>query len=515
MLEYVLATWYVEGERMKLFIGDIDNRKVQVLDYLIKESKEVKISDLVAVTGYSDKTIRAIVLSLKDNPCLDETKMTVNYNESGKIISIVVSNVSLSDAAFFYLEKSVVFIMIKELFISGYLDKSKICSTYFISEATYSRYKQQLNKILSRFYFKLSKENVLVGEEYRIRNFYFLFFSYMHSKWYFSEETYRNLDRSLEGMFAKQAHFDSSQRKRLCLLLFIVKIRNNQGFFVDQNMTIKFKEHGSYERIYKDISTYINTYCAHFENKVQEIQFIFFFVLRGQLVIPEPYLENELTIGLSQFDGFEESRDYLTNYILLAFCENDPKVKSLVEHDVTTFLLYAFFSFIDSRAFLYVYDEATYYTKTKCEKIQLEKIETFINHIEEEYSDNPFVVKMIQRNRKEVVKNQLFLLINSLLARVDQENIVKIRVYVQNSKVYLGDILKSKIKQIFADNVEIADRYDESIELIVSDKNYSDQDTVSRRVYVPTFSDPQYFTIMCEMILKELMKKMNENKRGY
>ncbi|WP_348921785.1 helix-turn-helix domain-containing protein [Enterococcus rotai] len=500
---------------MKLFIGDIDNRKVRVLDYLIKELKEVNISDLVAVTGYSDKTVRTIILSLKDNPCLDETKMKINYNERGKIISIVVSNISLSDAAFFYLEKSVVFIMIKELFIRGYLDKNKICSTYFISEATYSRYKQKLNKILARFYFKLSKENVLIGEEYRIRNFYFLFFSYMHSKWYFSEETYRNLDRSLDGMFTEHAHFDSTQKKMLCLLIYIVKIRNNQGFVGNQIINIEFKENGSYERIYKDISTYINTYCAHFENKVQEIQFIFFFVLRSQIVIPETYLEKELIIDLSQFDGFEESRDYLTEFILLTFFEKDLKVKLLIEHNVTTFLLYAFFCFVDSRAFLYVYDEANYYKKTKCEKIQLEKIETFINLIEKEFPNNLFVEKMIQRSRKEVVKNQLFLFIQSLLARYKQEDIVKIRVYVQNSKVYVGDILKSKIKQIFADNVEIANRYDESIELIVSDKKYTNHHTVSRRVYVPTFSDSQYFTIMCEMILKELMIKMDQNKLGY
>lgn len=197
---------------MKLFINDTDNRKIEVLAYLIKELKEVKISDLVAATGLSDKTVRGIVLSLKDNMYLDETKMTINYNENGKIISIIVSNISLADTAFFYLEKSIMYIMIKELLLRGYLDKNKICTTYFISEATFTRYKNQLKKILETFNFTLSKENVLIGEEYRIRNFYFLFFSFAHSKWLFSEESYSDIERSLTNSLFKSTQFDRSKK---------------------------------------------------------------------------------------------------------------------------------------------------------------------------------------------------------------------------------------------------------------------------------------------------------------
>lgn len=497
---------------MKLFISDIDNRKIEVLAYLIKELKEVKIADLVAVTGLSDKTVRGIVLSLKDNTYLDETKMTINYNEKGKINSIIVSNISLADAAFFYLEKSVIYIMVKDLFLRGYLDKSRICKNHFISESTFTRYKNQLKKILKKFEFELSKENTLVGEEYRIRNFYFLFFSFAHSNWFFSEESYREIERSLSELFFDKVSFDSSKKSMICLLLFICKIRNNQGFYLDQKTTIHFKKNGAHERFYKGIARFINTYCPYFKNKEEEIQFFFFFCLRGQLIIPSPYLEEEMSIEIDHLESFNETREYLTQNIITEFFEEDPERRRLVKQDVTTFLLYVYYSFIDSRLFLYVYDEDNYYSRTKYEKELLEKIKGFADPTLQQFPKNPLFERLFHGEKVDMLINQLFLLIYSLISRVELENIVTVRVYVQISKVYVADILKTKIKQVFAENVEIVNCYDESIDLVISDKNYSDQVEHPSRVYIPTFSDSQYFDIMCETILKEITKKISRNR---
>ncbi|MBO0439818.1 helix-turn-helix domain-containing protein [Candidatus Enterococcus ikei] len=497
---------------MKLFISDIDNRKIEVLAYLIKELKEVKISDLVVATGLSDKTVRGIVLSLKDNPYLDETKMTINYNENGNIISIIVSNISLADAAFFYLEKSVIYIMIKELFLRGYLDKNKICTTNFISEATFTRYKNQLKNILQTFHFTLSKENVLIGDEYRIRNFYFLFFSFAHSKWFFSEESYSDIERSLSTSFFENTKFDTSKKSMVCLLVFICKIRNTQGFYVDQKTPIQFKKNGSYERVYKGIANYINTYCPYFKNKAEETQFLFLFSIRGQLIVPNPYLEEEMIIDIDRFENFKETRDYLVQNILSEFFDDDNERGQLVNQDVTMFLLYVYFSFIDSRKFLYVYDEENYYSRTNYEKELLEKIKGIMSPTKKEIRNNLFFKEWFHGEKGDVLINQLFLLVYSLVSRVELENIVTVRVHVQISKVYVADILKAKIKQVFAENVELVNFCDESTDLIVSDKNYSNHKEQSLRIYVPTFSDAQYFDILCETILKEITKKISQNK---
>ncbi|MGG5341505.1 helix-turn-helix domain-containing protein [Enterococcus sp. AZ192] len=496
---------------MKLFINDTDNRKIEVLAYLIKELKEVKISDLVAATGLSDKTVRGIVLSLKDNMYLDETKMTINYNENGKIISIIVSNISLADTAFFYLEKSIMYIMIKELLLRGYLDKNKICTTYFISEATFTRYKNQLKKILETFNFTLSKENVLIGEEYRIRNFYFLFFSFAHSKWLFSEESYSDIERSLTNSLFKSTQFDRSKKNMICLLIFICKIRNSQGCYLDQKTEIKFKKEGIYERIYKGISNYVDTYCPYFKNKTEEIQFLFFFCIRGQLIVPPSYLEEAMVIDIKRFKHFKETRDYLVQKILSEFFDNDSGRHQLINQDVTTFLLYTYFSFIDSRLFLYVYDE-NYYSRTRYEKELLGKIKDFMDAKKQKTPNNLFFDKWFHGEKGEVLANQLFLLVYSLISRVELENIITVRIHVQVSKVYVADILKAKIKQVFAENVEIVAVYDESTDIIVSDKNYLSQEDYIPKIYVPTFSDPQYFDILCEAILKEITKKISKNK---
>ncbi|WP_375178628.1 helix-turn-helix domain-containing protein [Enterococcus rotai] len=497
---------------MKLFISDIDNRKIEVLAYLIKELKEVKISDLVAATGLSDKTVRGIVLSLKDNPYLDETKMSIKYNEKGNITSIIVSNISLADAAFFYLEKSVIYIMLKELFLRGYLDKNKICSTNFISEATFVRYKKELKTTLKTFDFTLSKENILIGDEYRIRNFYFLFFSFAHSKWFFSEESYSDIERSLSASFFDNTQFDTSKKSMICLLVFICKIRNTQGFYVDRKTTIKLKKNGSYEQIYQGIANYINTYCPYFKNKAEETQCIFFFCIRGQLIVPNPYLEEEMVIEIDHFKHFKETRNYLVQNILSEFFDDDSRRRQLVNQDITMFLLYVYFSFIDSRKFLYVYDEENYYSRTSYEKELLEKIKSFMDSTKHKTPNNLFFEKWFCGEKGDVLINQLFLLVYSLVSRVELENIVTVRVHVQISKVYVADILKAKIKQVFAENVELVPFYDESTDLIVSDKNYSNEKERSLRIYVPTFSDPQYFDILCEMILKEITKKISQNR---
>lgn len=112
-----------------------------------------------------------------------------------------------------------------------------------------------------------------------------------------------------------------------------------------------------------------------------------------------------------------------------------------------------------------------------------------------QFPDNPFVVLVKDIDREEAFENQLFLLVYSLLSKQKKYEIIKVKVYVQNSKVYIADILKRQIKDMFLENVEIVDRYSEDIDVFVSDKEYIEENTTNK-VYVPTFSDAPYLNAM-------------------
>ncbi|WP_271492979.1 helix-turn-helix domain-containing protein [Enterococcus sp. 5H] len=484
---------------MKLFINKTDNKKIELLDYLIRQPKEVTISELISVTGLSDKTIRAIIHDFPKNPALAPQNVVINYNEVGKIKSIGIINSSLVDIAFYYLEQSILYVMIKELFLNGNLQMEKFCEEHFISSSTFSRYKSKLKSILEQFNLKLLSNLALDGEEYRIRNFFFLFFSNANSKWLFSEEEYQAIDVSLKSEYFKDFSFDPAQQSMVRLLIYICKIRNSQGNTIQETLEITLKAGSSYEKIYDDTYHYIENHFSYFDYKEREAQFLFIFFLRNQMISPEPYSEDGLSVVIKSIENlkeaFEKSSQFLTDEIITHFFKDNEAISPMIYYKVSTFLLYAASSFCDSRSFLYIYDFDVYYSKTNYEQQIIEKVKLIIRKIVKQFPDNPFVVLVKDIDREEAFENQLFLLVYSLLSKQKKYKIIKVKVYVQNSKVYIADILKRQIKDMFLENVEIVDRYSEDIDVFVSDKEYMEENTTNK-VYVPTFSDAHYLDAM-------------------
>lgn len=484
---------------MKMFINKTDNKKIELLDYLIRQPKEVTISELISVTGLSDKTIRAIIHDFPKNPALAPQNVVINYNEVGKIKSIGIINSSLVDIAFYYLEQSILYTMIKELFLNGNLQMENFCEEHFISSSTFSRYKSKLRSILEQFNLKLLPNLTLDGEEYRIRNFFFLFFSNANSKWLFSEEEYRAIDVSLKSEYFKDFSLDPAQQSMVRLLIYVCKIRNSQGNTIQETLEITLKAGSSYEKIYDDTYQYIEKHFSYFDYKEREAQFLFIFFLRNQMISPEPYSEDGLSVVIKSIEdlkeAYEKSSQFLTDEIITHFFEDDEAISPLVYYKVSMFLLYAASSFCDSRSFLYIYDVDAYYSKTNYEQQIIEKVKLIIRKIVKQFPENPFVVLVKDIDREEAFENQLFLLVYSLLSKQKKYEIIKVKVYVQNSKVYIADILKRQIKDMFLENVEIVDRYSEDIDVFVSDKEYIEENTTNK-VYVPTFSDAPYLNAM-------------------
>lgn len=492
---------------MKIFINKADNKKIELLDYLIRQPKEVTISELISVTGLSDKTIRSIIQDFPKNPALDPNNVVINYNEVGKIKSIGITNSSLVDIAFYYLEQSILYVMIKELFLNGNLQMDKFCEEHFISSSTFSRYKSKLKIIVEQFNLKLLSNLTLVGQEYRVRNFFFLFFSNANSKWLFSEGDYHRIDASLTKNFLDDFTLDPAQKSLMRLLVYICEIRNSQGNAIQEELDIELKPDSIYEKIYYDINQYIDRHFSCYEHKEREAQFLFLFMLRNQMISPDPYSEQGISVVIKSREEFklsyQKSGDYLASEILAHFFDGNENIRPIVQYKVEMFLLYAASSFCDSRCFLYIYDLNKYYSKTNYEQQIIDKVKLIIQKIMKKFPTNPFVVSVKDIDRKEAFENQLFLLVYSLLSKQKRYKTVKVKVYVQNSKVYIADILKRQIKDMFLENVDIVARYSDDIDVFISDKEYIEGYT-STKVFVPTFSDGHYLEEMFRVIASEV-----------
>ncbi|ALS01374.1 hypothetical protein ATZ33_08345 [Enterococcus silesiacus] len=204
--------------------------------------------------------------------------------------------------------------MIKELFLEGELNREKICTKYFISQATFSRNKSKLKKMLRIFEFELTTNNCIAGKEHMIRNFFFMFFSYATSEWLFSENAYVSLEESMTSGFLD--NLDPAKKSLMRLLLYISKVRNIQGYSIDTSTTIAFEENSNYEHFYKDIANYVEKNFPYIEKKIEEIQFIFFFSIRVKLIVPDIYQEENLLVDTDQIEKLDKSNVFLTKLIL-------------------------------------------------------------------------------------------------------------------------------------------------------------------------------------------------------
>ncbi|MGX7245494.1 helix-turn-helix domain-containing protein [Enterococcus quebecensis] len=496
---------------MKEFLNKSDNNKVMVLDYLIRASREVPVTELVSETKLSNSTINHILYSFKENTYIKKDNLQLNYNEAGKLHSVRITDTSMIDASFFYLKKSLLFITIKELFEAGYINRVKICDKYFISSSTFSRVRQRLSEILESFDLELTRENTLEGEEYKIRNFYFLFFSNACSKWLFSKEAYSTLEASLKSDFLNSLNFDPSQKGLVRLFMHICNTRNAQKHYVSEVTSIEIKGKGKLQKIFLDIYQYLNSYFPYYENIVEEAKFIFVFCTRHQIIKIDLLIEDEITFDTKDINYFDYVKNYLVDAILVQFFDGDEQWHKMINFEITTFLLFAYTSFSDARRFLYIYDDDNYESKNNYEKQIYNRVIEILNNMEQDLLWGFFGIELNDFDKKGAMYNKLFVLVYSFLSKKEMNKVSreKVMIYVQNSRVYTGEIIKAKIKKMFSDKVELTSVYSTDVDLFITDKEYDNEISFPKTIYVTTFYDTQAMDRLFNEIFLEIIKQIN------
>ncbi|MEI5993973.1 helix-turn-helix domain-containing protein [Candidatus Enterococcus mansonii] len=496
---------------MKEFITEQDNNKIQVLDFLINENKSVNMAEICSATQLSYKTVRSVIDSFEENTHIDKKNLEIYYNKVGKVESVKLSNSSHVDVSFFYLEKSILFIMIKELFLKGRIDNKYICETYYISMTTCARYKKKLRSLLESFGLEMTSSGELTSEEYRIRNFFIHVFSNASSNWIFSQEAYHFLEHSLESQFPTLVHMDSAQKELMRLLLYITIKRNSQGNILAKESELDIYTQGKLSKIYENVSTYVNKHFPYFENKESEILYLFVSMFRIQIIrANSKNEENELKVVIKDRPDFDEICDSLTESIITTFFQKDKEYFSFIRSNVTLFLVYATASFYDTRRFFYVYEEEIFVKRNTYEEQMYQKVFEIVERWENEHKGFSTVLEIQGEQNQTSFKRQVYLLVYSLLCRIKPvQHKEKVKIYVQNSKVYIADIIRRKIEKLFSDKITILDTYSSDVDIFVTDKEYKTMNESGNKVFVQTFSDSYAIHRLIEAVDNEILKKLD------
>lgn len=489
---------------MKSFINEQDNKRIRIINFLIQMNREVTFSEICTGTNYSSKTVRNLLFTLKDNTELKEKDLEIKYDISGKILSIKINKFSLTDISFFYLEKSMLFLMIKEIFLHGEINKKKFCEQNYISTSNFSRYKNKLVKILSSFSLDLSKNCQLLGNEYIIRDFLFHCFSNSYSKWIFSKESYYQLDYKIHTHFKTLNNISFVNKESLRLVLYIFIIRNSQKKNVDNFDFLNITTTGNASNTYKEIADYIK--IENNNSPEQEKVFLYLQLLKYQIIVNDEFNFEEIIID--KFDNHELNKIIkdASTWIKVTFFNRDKTYHHAISKNTQLLFLYSYIGFIDPRNFLYIYDKSTYFHKNNFENQIFELIYDFLLKVSKQYN---MQFLDVETQTIDSLANQFYLMVFSFLAQLDNNSSeVYIHIFMQHSNRFIEKIIEKKLSRFFLNRIRFTNHFDSQIDLYISDKNYFKNGHNIDKIIIPTFSDVYSFNRLYEVIQTKIEKKL-------
>ncbi|MFC3635176.1 helix-turn-helix domain-containing protein [Enterococcus rivorum] len=212
---------------MRLFLDSMFDRKMYILNFIESSKNPVTIKEITEKTGLSKKTVSKVVKEFAH----EHDKHKGNFETvciNGKIKNVQAQNLDLEGISSNYLKQSILYEMIKELFLYDNIDAIKFCDLKFISTSTFSRYRKKLQGILRSCGLSLSRTNQIIGDELQIRNFFLLFFSSSGSQWEFDIQEFEFLNKYLSRKLSNWNSYTFQERKKIILIIHISNVRFRQ-----------------------------------------------------------------------------------------------------------------------------------------------------------------------------------------------------------------------------------------------------------------------------------------------
>ncbi|ALS02568.1 hypothetical protein ATZ33_14630 [Enterococcus silesiacus] len=475
---------------MRAFLDENYDKQLKILSYIDQKKKLVSIKQISVNTNISEKTVLQIIRKFEQESFFSNHQLEITYaNKSIKGIS--GENLDLMTIATEYLKKSVLYKMIRNIFLYEKVDVKKFCELEYISAPTFSRYRQRLSVILTSFDLKLTRDNQIYGDELKIRNFYFLFFSYGSSEWPFSQHEYHEIETYIYNSVEKWHNLNRIRQQKICLLVFISNIRSSQKHYFTNETLIKLAKRDKFE--YKRV---VLDYFQFKKNKTidqawQELSAIQLFMYKENLVEEELDYESYESYFNEQNFPFIKQSNLLTDRIIQDFFRGTKGATAKhflrIRQEIDKMHLVFSTCYVDLSIFYYVYDPTNFYYRDAAEQEIVKKIEKIVDELT---TSTIYKVWWEQLNiEKKAFINSLYLLVYTLLNELHEYRYAPVKVMVQNSKVFIENILMNKLDLIFGDRIQLVASFRDEPEILITDVYLPGTPEQTKTIFATSFSD--------------------------
>lgn len=498
---------------MRIFLDDVYDRRISVLSYVDNQRKEVSLAEIGKATKLSKKTVSMIIKQFEQELDVSKDQFKVFYtNQTTQ--GVYANNLDIVSISNKHLKHSILYKMIKHLFLMDRIDAITFCDIEFISPATFSRHRRKLQKILNRCELSLTRTNEIEGDELRIRNFFFLFFSNALNSWTFDKDSYVEINDYLSSNMKEWNKMDSIKKGKLCLLLYICNIRISHKKSIEKSVLSTLAEQFR-ESFYTNV--FFNYFHLHKNRTEQqswdETSAVLFLIYKERLSPEESFDIDEYPQFFNETNfKFIKYSNLLTNKIVDTFFngETNRSIYWEIRKEIDMMHLLFETSFIDPRMFYYIYDEKSFYhADTAEQKIQM-SVQNLMDELIEETEYGLFFKTIKKSVNQETLTDYVYLVVYTILTKFLQMDYPKIKILIQNSKIFVEPILRQKISWIFSDRVEFVENQRAAPDIIVTDVQLHKLESDAKVIFISSFSNSFDFSLLLEEIEEKILMFYHE-----
>lgn len=495
---------------MRIFLDEVYDRKLKTLSFIVNKRREVSLAEIAEGTNLSKKTISMMIRQFEQELEVPEDQFRVLYlNKS--IQSVYARNLDVVRISNNYLKKSHLYKMIRHLFLKGQIEVMEFCTLYFTSPSSFSRYRQKLVGILKKCGLGLSRTNEIIGEELRIRQFFFLFFSTASTVWLFEIKEYDELTLYFKGRMKNWEKMDTIKQNKFCLIMYICMVRIQQKQLMSNTLLPSLSE-------YHQTGFYVTLFFDYFHQKKKRAEMsawdetcaALFFLYTERLAEEEgPFVFEEYqALYTEEHFQFVPSSHLFTAKIIATFFQGTVSTELYwairTESDRMHLILET--CFIDAKLFYYIYDEENFFYADALERDIQRTIEKMVEElIAETATYRHFFERVEGYTNKEAILDYLYLVVYTLLLTHRTTDFPEVRIFIQHSKAFVAPLLAGKIKRMFRDRVEMITDPRAPYDLLVTDVRLDTKESQGKELFIATFSDRTDFSLLIEEIEKMIV----------
>lgn len=506
---------------MRAFLDETYDKQLKILSYIDNKKKIVTIKQISDDTNLSEKTVLQIIRRFEQELTLSEHQFQIIHTNKS-IRGIYAENLDLMGIASGYVKKSVLYKMIRNIFLYEKIDVKKFCDQEYISPPTFSRYRQRLATILKQFSLELSRDNQIHGEELKIRNFFYMFFSHSSSEWEFSQQEYREIETYIYKQIDTWQANNKIRQRKICLLVYISNVRSSQKHYYENNIMTKLSKRANAE--YDNDFEYLDGLFGYFYSKKNrtveqvwdELAYIQLFLYREKLNNETiDYDHYELYFSEQNFPFIQQSNTLTEKIIQTFFSEVTMDRKHLflqIRQEIDKMHLVLSSFYIDPSLFYYIYDPANFYYRDAAERKIIEQVKGIVAELLEDPNYQLLWNQFKLNISESMFVNNLYLIIYAFLNDLQQYTYKTVKVMVQNSKLFIAGILSNKLMLIFGDRIQLVDELRNRPDILITDVHIPNKPEQTREIFVSSFSDFVDFNSAVDGIQKEIIKQYDQRE---